>query len=289
MKKFVGAVILIFVVILAIQYKRSEPPNRDVGQGDIRIVSLAPNLTEILFELGLGDQIVGVTNYCTYPPEALKKEKVGDFINPNFEKIVTLKPDLIVSEHWPSSKTVPRLREFGLHVFEVLSPMSLEEIYQILREVGQAVDRFDRAEALIHNMQERLEVIGENTVKLSRRPSVYVEIDLPSWTIGKKSFITEALHLCGVRNLFEDIEKRAFQASKEMILARNPDIILTYTVSASAIRQRPGWDRIKAIQKARIIDDFDRSLLSHGNHRLILGMEELQARILEMMGALQEG
>lgn len=283
MKRFLGSAALIFLVILGLQWARSVPLDEPSQRDGLRIISLAPNLTEILFELGLGDQIVGVTNYCTYPPEALEKEKVGGFINPNLEKIVSLKPDLVVAEHWPSSKTVPRLREFGLQVTEVISPRSFEEIYQVIRGVGETVNRSQGAEELIHRMKKRLEAIEAKASSFDHSPSVYVEIDLPSWTIGKQSFITEALLLCGAHNLFEDIDKRSFQASKEMIVDRNPDVILAYTVAAPAISQRLGWDDIKAVQNGRIIDDLERSLLSHGNHRLIEGMEQLQARILDMM------
>ncbi len=283
MKKFVGAILLILLIIFAVQASRRAPSNQSVPQEDVRIVSLAPNLTEILFELGVGEQVVGVTKYFTDSSQGQQKEVIGDFLNPNLEKIVSLKPSLVIAEHWPSSRTVPRLREFGLPVLETLSPTSLEEIYQIIREVGKVVDRSQPAEALIQSMKERLRVVKERAVQLSDRPSVYIEVDLPTWTIGIRSFITEAFHLCGARNLFDDVEKRALQASKETIIARNPDIILTYTVSAALISQRPGWDQIKAVQNGRILDDFDRALLSHGNHRLIEGMEKLQARILTMM------
>ena len=283
MKKFVGAILLILLIIFAVQASRRAPSNQSVPQEDVRIVSLAPNLTEILFELGVGEQVVGVTKYFTDSSQGQQKEEIGDFFNPNLEKIASLKPSLVIAEHWPSSRTVPRLREFGLPVLETLSPTSLEEIYQIIREVGKVVDRSQPAEALIQSMKERLRVVKERAAQLSDRPSVYIEVDLPTWTIGKKSFITEAFHLCGARNLFDDLEKRALQASKETIIARNPDIILTYTVSASLISQRPGWDQIKAVQNGRILNDFDRDLLSHGNHRLIEGMEKLQARILTMM------
>ncbi len=283
MKKFVGTVLLILLILFALQASRRAPSSQSVPQEDVRIVSLAPNLTEILFELGVGEQVVGVTKYFSDSSQGQQKEEIGDFFNPNLEKIVSLKPTLVIAEHWPSSRTVPRLKEFGLPVLETISPTSLEEIYQIIREVGKVVDRSQPAETLIQSMKKRLRVVKERAVQLSDRPSVYIEVDLPTWTIGKRSFITEAFHLCGARNLFDDVEKRALQASKETIIARNPDIILTYTVSASLISQRPGWDQIKAVQNGRILDDFDRALLSHGNHRLIEGMEKFQARILTMM------
>ncbi|MEE8460890.1 MAG: ABC transporter substrate-binding protein, partial [Acidobacteriota bacterium] len=269
--------------LFALQASRRAPSSQSVSQEDVRIVSLAPNLTEILFELGVGEQVVGVTKYFSDSSQGQQIEEIGDFFNPNLEKIISLKPTLVIAEHWPSSRTVPRLKEFGLPVLETISPTSLEEIYQIIREVGKVVDRSQPAETLIQSMKERLRVVKERALQLSDRPSVYIEVDLPTWTIGKRSFITEAFHLCGARNLFDDVEKRALQASKETIIARNPDIILTYTVSASLISQRPGWDQIKAVQNGRILDDFDRALLSHGNHRLIEGMEKFQARILTMM------
>ncbi len=283
MKKFVGIVLLILLILFALQASRRAPSSQSVSQEDVRIVSLAPNLTEILFELGVGEQVVGVTKYFSDSSQGQQIEEIGDFFNPNLEKIISLKPTLVIAEHWPSSRTVPRLKEFGLPVLETISPTSLEEIYQIIREVGKVVDRSQPAETLIQSMKERLRVVKERALQLSDRPSVYIEVDLPTWTIGKRSFITEAFHLCGARNLFDDVEKRALQASKETIIARNPDIILTYTVSASLISQRPGWDQIKAVQNGRILDDFDRALLSHGNHRLIEGMEKFQARILTMM------
>ncbi|MCK5351982.1 ABC transporter substrate-binding protein [bacterium] len=283
MKKFVGAVLLILLILFALQASRRAPSSQSVPQEDVRIVSLAPNLTEILFELGVGEQVVGVTKYFSDSSQGQQKEEIGDFFNPNLEKIVSLKPTLVIAEHWPSSRTVPRLREFGLPVLETISPTSLEEIYQIIREVGKVVDRSQPAETLIQSMKKRLRVVKERAVQLSDRPSVYIEVDLPTWTIGKRSFITEAFHLAGARNLFDDVEKRALQASKETIIDRNPDIILTYTVSGLVMSQRPGWDRIKAVKNGRILDDFDRDLLSHGNHRLIEGMEKFQARILAMM------
>ncbi len=187
MKKFVGGILLILLLIFVIQASRWASSNQSVPQEDVRIVSLAPNLTEILFELGVGEQVIGVTKYFTDSSQGQQKEVIGDFLNPNLEKIVSLKPSLVIAEHWPSSRTVPRLREFGLPVLETLSPTSLEEIYQIIREVGKVVDRSQPAEALIQSMKERLRVVKERAVQLSNRPSVYIEVDLPPGPLEKRA------------------------------------------------------------------------------------------------------
>ncbi len=282
MKKLIAAIIVILLAVLAIQYARVVSVSRTSGVGHPRIVSLAPSLTEILFELGVGENVVGVTRYCTYPPEAQKKEKIGDFISPNIEKIVSLRPELVLAERWTSSKIVSRLRQMGLNVVETVSPTSLAEIYQVIREVGTAVGKSDGAMALIESMQHRVRAIQERSKRFPYRPTLYIEIDLPSWTVGRNSFINEAISLCGAQNVFEDIARPALQVSKEMVIQRDPEIIVSFEASASEIQRRPGWDQIRAVRHGKIIH-LKPNLLSHGNHRLVEGMEDLQVRLEAML------
>lgn len=282
MKKLIGAIAVILLAFLTIQYLRS-PTNGPTRQNHRRIVSLAPSLTEIVFELGAGEQLVGVTNYCTYPPEAQKKDRIGDFVTPNIEKIVSLKPDVVLAEQWTSTKIVSRLRGAGLRVLETLSPKSLAEIYQVIREVGTAVGKHDRVQALITEMQERVRAIEERGKRFPRRPTIYIEIDLPSWTVGRNSFINEAVYLCGARNVFEDVERPALQVSKEIVIERDPQMILSFEASAAEIGRRPGWNQVDAVRNGKIIHGFDQNLLAHGNHRLVDGMEDLQARLSELL------
>jgi iron complex transport system substrate-binding protein len=270
------------LVLLAYQQIRRNRTAPVAPNANLRIISLSPTLTEILFELGVGESVVGVTTYCVYPPEAQQKEKIGDFVNPNIEKMLSLKPDLILAEHWSSSKIVARLQEARLNVVEVTSARSIEEIYQVIHQVGQAVNKDEAARAIEANMRRRIDLIRAQAERMSYRPKIYIEIDLPSWTVGRNSYTSEAVTLCGARNLFEDMEKPALQVSKEVIIERNPDIILSFDAPAAEYLQRPGWGRIRAIQQRKIIDDVGRNLLSHGNHRLVVGMEQLQARLLQM-------
>ena len=248
-----------------------------------RIVSLAPNLTELLFELGVGSRVVGVTTYCVYPPETQKIEKIGGFINPSLEKIVSLKPQLVVSERWTSSKTVPSLRRLGLRVVEAPSPFSLTEIYQLMRIVGDSIGRLERAGQLVQSMVDQVRKIREKGKTFPHRPTLYVEIDPPSWTVGSESFVNEAISLCGAQNIFGDVNRPALQASKEVIVLKDPEIILSFDARASEISRRPGWHRIRAVRNGSIIDDLDRDLLTHGNHRLVEGMRQLQERVQQSL------
>lgn len=283
MKRRLLPVLLIILLLTTLSCTQEKTTLKQSDHKGLRIISLAPNLTEILFKLGVGEQIIGVTVHCTYPPEAKEKEIIGDFIRPNLEKIVKLKPDLIVAEKWPSSKTVSQLRQFGLRVVDPVSPRSLKEIYTIIRTMGQIVEKNKEAKQLITDMKKRIKIVREKGNKITRRPSVYVEIDLPSWTIGKQSFVNEALNICGADNLFADIQKRALLASKETIIARNPEIILSFSANSKRISERPGWTSIRAVRNGNIIDDFDQDIISHGNHRLVEAIEQLQIRFINIL------
>ncbi|MFQ5739821.1 MAG: ABC transporter substrate-binding protein [Acidobacteriota bacterium] len=284
MKKFVLGVAVVLGLILVLQWVRLDSLDPTRAVRGMRIISLAPNLTGLLFDLGVGGHVVAVTTYCDYPPEALKREKIGDFINPNFEKIVRLKPDLVFAEEWSSSKTVPRLKQLGVHVEEVPTPRSLHEIYRLIERVGDLTGQSLEAEVLIQNMQERVAKIEARARRFPTHPRLYLEIDRPSWTVGGSSFTNQAIELCGARNIFSDLARPAPQVSEEAIIERNPDIIISFASSTAEIRRRGGWNRIGAVQSGRIIDDFNPDLLSRGNHRLVEGMEALQTRIELLMG-----
>ncbi len=284
MKRIAVGVFSVLAILLLLQRLRSpdELPSRPAR--DLRIVSLAPNLTGILFDLGAGQQVVGVTAYCTYPEEAAKREKVGDFINPNFERIVSLKPSVVVAELWSSSKVATRLRQLGLRVEEFPTPKSLGEIYSLIENVSDLVGRRSVAEGLLRDLRDRVERIRARATEFPSPPKVYLEIDLPSWTVGSSNFTSEAIEICGGENVFADLPTPASQVSGEVVIARNPQVIVSFVAKADQIRSRPGWDAIDAVREGRIIDDFPESLLSQGNHRLVTGMERLQSRLREVMG-----
>jgi iron complex transport system substrate-binding protein len=282
MKRFVLSGACLLIGLLGYQQFRHNREIRSLQPDSGRLISLSPTLTEILFELGSGDCLVGVTTYCVYPPEAQQREKIGDFVNPNFEKILGLKPDLVFAEQWSSSKIVPRLRASEIRVVEIPSPRSIADIYQVILETGRAVQQQAKAREIVDDMRRRVGHIELTAAKMEWHPDIYVEIDLPSWTVGRTSYTSEAIELCGGRNIFDDVEKPAMQVSREVVIERNPDVILSFDSPLAEYQARPGWEGIKAVQQGRVIDDVGRDLLSHGSHRLVVGMERLQERLLQM-------
>jgi iron complex transport system substrate-binding protein len=279
---FLYLLALLLALLLYQQFRGRGSTTPDANEG-FRIVSLSPTLTEILFELGKGNQIVGVTNYCDYPPEVRQKERIGDLINPDLERIASLRPSLILAERWSSTKIVTRLQGMGFTVAELPSPRSIAEVFDLIKRVGANVGRQECAQEIVLEMKKRIEVIQERAGRLPSHPRLYVEIDLPSWTVGRLSYTHEAVTLCGARNVFGNVEKPALLASQESIIQRDPEIILSFDASAGEIGRRPGWASISAVREKKIIDDFERDLLSRGSFRLVRGMEELETRLEHLL------
>jgi len=279
LRRFSLAVLAVLSVLALLQLSRRQLPEPQTSSDSRRLISLAPNLTTLVFELGLGNDLVGVTTYCDDPPEAQTREKVGNLLNPNLEKILALKPTLVLAERWSSSRTVPRLRQLGLEVFETPTPRSLREIRDLISGLGTLLDRQSDADRLIQTMRKRLEGVQERARRYAWTPRVYIEIDVPAWTVGRISFTNEALALSGFSNIFSDVDQPAPRVSTEAIIERNPDIIISFAAPAEAIAARPGWQNIAAVQRNWIIDDFAEAWLSRGNDRLVEGMELLQQRV----------
>ena len=192
-----------------------------------RIISLSPSNTEILFALGLGDRVVGVTNVCNYPPEAKEKEKIGGYSNPSLEKIINLKPDLILATFGNPGKLIDQLKKFDLPVVG-LNPKTIEEIFGSIELVGKITDKEEKALELVENLRGRTEKVLAKTEKLTReqRPRVlYVVWYKPLWTAGSGTFIDELIQKAGGVNIAGDLSGGP-KMSLEAVIEKNPEIII---------------------------------------------------------------
>jgi len=170
-----------------------------------RIVSLAPSNTEILFALGLGDKVVGVTEYCDYPSEALDKEKIGGFSTPYIEKIIFLQPDLILANSIHAKEIIPALEERGLTVF-ALAPKNLDGILEDIKMVGKIAGKEEEASKLVAQMEARIKAVTDKTKKLEKRPGVfYITWHDPLWSAGSGTTTQGLIEKAGGVNIFQDI------------------------------------------------------------------------------------
>jgi iron complex transport system substrate-binding protein len=192
-----------------------------------RIVSLAPSITETLFALGLGDRVVGVTDWCNYPPEALEKEKVGGYTTPDIEKIVALNPDLILVAHGTPMEVINTMVGLGLTLFGIKTT-DLDDLLNDIRRIGEITDKELEAQALTSEMAVEIQAVTDQTEELEQRPRVfYIVGHEPSlWTVGSGTFIHELIEKGGGVNICQNITGYT-EISIEYVLARDPEIIIT--------------------------------------------------------------
>jgi iron complex transport system substrate-binding protein len=247
-----------------------------------RIVSLLPSNTEILFAVGAGDRVVGVTSYCNYPPEAAGREQVGGITNKSLsvEAIVALEPDLVLAAG-AQDEIIKAMEQAGLTVI-VLKPATLADIYTNIQLVGQITGHADRAAAVVADMRRRAEAVSKKVAAIpaDERLTVFYEVwDEPLMTAGPNTFIGQMIEMAGGKNIFAEVDEDWPQVSPEVIVARNPAVILGPqshgdALMAEQIAARPGWANLAAVQNGRIYL-LDGDMISRPGPRLIDVLEEI--------------
>jgi len=250
-----------------------------------RIISLAPSTTEILFALGLDDEIVGVSSFCDYPPKALTKEKVGTFSQPNVEKILSLRPDIIFCTGLEQAPVITRLRQLNLKVY-VSDPSNFVELFNSIKEIGRLTDTEKEADSLIEGMNKGMEeIISEaKSIPEGKKVKVFVEIwSSPLMTAGRGSFIGELIALAGGINIAYDVKRPYSYFSPEQVLKHDPDcIILAYMDKKDPVKtagERFGWSSIAAVKNNRVYNDISPDLFLRPGPRLVEGLKEIHERL----------
>ena len=239
-----------------------------------RAVSLAPNLTEIVFAVGAGHKLVGVTDYCNFPAETKNIQKIGDTLKPNIENIIALKPQIVlVSTASQLESFTKTLEEKGIIVF-VTNPASLDKIYQSIEKIGEIFSAEDQAERIVANLQDRVAKVEEKAEN-SDHPKVFVQIDKSLYTIGKDSFITDLIKLAAGISVTENLETPYPKLSKETAIALNPEIII---LSESPGNTEPNevFKNSAAVKNNKVFK-IDADLLSRPSPRIVDGLEQLAA------------
>ena len=250
-----------------------------------RYICLAPSTTEILFALGLDEEIIGVSSYCNYPDKAKTKNKVGDFSRPNIEKILSLKPDYIFCTGLKQAAAVTELRRLNLKVY-VSDPINMKELFGSIRDMGKITGREKEAEYLIKDMESQIEKVASQVklVPLNKKPKVFIEIwNEPLMTAGGGSFIDELLALAGGINIASDTRQAYSIFSAEEVIKRNPDcIILTYMARERPLKligERFGWKEISAVKNNRLYNDINSDILLRPGPRIVEGLKEIYKKL----------
>jgi iron complex transport system substrate-binding protein len=248
-----------------------------------RIVSLAPNLTETLFAVGAGDQVVGVTMFCDYPEAALTRTQVGGFTSDtiSIEQIVALDPDLVLATGGFQLETIQALEPLGIPVI-ALDPNSLDTVMAMIELLGQLTGHDAEAAAVVADMTQRMAVVTGIAagIPAEERLTVYWQIwDEPLMSAGPKAFPGQLIDLAGGSNVFADSGEFYPMVSAEEVVSRNPQVIMGPNshgdrLTIETFQQRPGWTEIEAVVNGRIhvVDD---NIISRAGPRLVDALEDI--------------
>ena len=224
-----------------------------------RVVSLAPNLTEIIFALGKGDQLAGDTDFCDYPPEATLKPRVGGPINPNLEQIVAIMPDLILATKSINRReTVDALDRLRLPVY-VTDPHSVDEMVASVEHIGNALHSENTSAPIVKNLHERLSDLDRRLAGTLPRSVLFVVWTDPLISIGRDTFIADALRRAGARSVL-DTSAEWPRINLEEIIRLQPEYLVFASAHAAdsqrdidALRSRPGWRDLDALRQGKIV------------------------------------
>lgn len=248
-----------------------------------KIISLSPSNTEIAFALGLADRLVGVTDYCNYPLEALEKEVIGGFATPNIERIIELEPDLLLASTI-HEEVINQFDALGIPVL-VIESANLEELFTSISLVAELAGVSDQGESLISSMQLQIKSIEETVSQINddQRVLVYYEVYSDSlMSAGNSVFINEIIELAGGINIFNDIDENYPQISAEVVVERQPQVILypdyhgTAEMVIESMTSRPGWESIPAVIEGRVYAISDDAFARPGP-RVVNAVEEAAA------------
>jgi len=234
-----------------------------------RIISIAPSVTPILFEIGVGDKVVGLTDYDNSPYDfsawfaAGNMTSVGGFSTPNLEVVLLLQPDIIFTTDI-NDAMIPNMRNLGLNVI-VVGPKSINDIYQTIKLIGKATGAEDNANTLVNKLTNQINHVTAtiNAANIAVKPTVYCEIwssNAGLMTVGSSTWLNDVINTAGGINLFSNVTEEYPTTSSEVIITDNPDIILLPTDMGGApsygsvdkVKARPGWNTINAVTNDRI-------------------------------------
>lgn len=239
-----------------------------------RIVSLAPNMTEILFAVGAGGHVVGVSDYCDFPKEVRKIPHIGG-AQIQTESVLGLRPDLVVANAAIQPGIIAQLRAAGLPVI-AFRPSRWESVLATIRRVGQAVGCDQAADLVARKMEDRRRVV-ERKIKGRKRVRVFVEIwNKPLMTAGPGTFIHELIQMAGGDDIAGDQQRPWSVIPTEVVLVRNPQVIILTCKNRGEVMARPGWEEMDSVHSGRVYE-VNPDIYSRPGPRLADALENLAA------------
>lgn len=250
-----------------------------------RIVSMAPNTTEILSAIGVEDKIVGRTIYCNYPESIEAVTAVGDIRNPNVEEIIALEPDLVVGSTHVSDEVINKLRDVGINVVFLDNEENFEGTYEAITSIGELVGEPEKAAEVVADMKQNIEETIEkvNALNKTEKPKVYYMIGYGEYdnTAGGDTFISEIINLAGGENTAQNV--MGWETTKEAIAENEPDMIISPSydgsgITAEDLQNTDFYKDLKAVKEGKVYE-IDGDMISRQGPRLDDALEQMAETI----------
>lgn len=250
--------------------------NVTIEKEPLRVISIAPSITETIFALGKEDVLVGRTDYCDYPAEVLEISSIGTLTEPNIEIIAALKPDVVFASTHFKKASLEAIEQLGVPVVMLYGQNSFESVYDIISTAGMIFNVNDRAAKLVNDMKTKV----ENTisvVKNASKPSVYYVVGFGEWgdyTAGGDTFIGNLITMAGGENIAGDVSGWSY--SLEKIVEKNPRIMICsiFGDTKESLKQANGYKDLSAILENRLYE-VDNNMIDRQGPRLADGLEAL--------------
>ncbi len=251
-----------------------------------RIISMAPSITETVFALGLGDRVVGVSDFCDYPPEALDRPKIGGVVNPNMEAIVALNPDLVLALPNTTHESLFRsLRSFGINVITLRNDR-LQDLFTTIERIGEETSTQSEAGEMSEALRAKFSEVSGKVADRPRRKVMFIVGVDPLFVAGRGTFIDELIEMAGGENIAADSLSKYPRLGIEEVVSRAPDVILYTSLNFELTPEQEvmakalwsGYPSIPAVQNDRIhglVADY----VTLPGPRLAIGVEEMARAI----------
>jgi iron complex transport system substrate-binding protein len=281
------AIVIAFVAMITLPLagcRQQQEPAKPANAAP-RIVSLAPSLTEMLFAIGAGDQLVGRTTACDWPTEVKEITIVGAFGRPSLEILASIKPDIVVDVDLDGNQTGDRITSLGIRR-EHIRCLTPDDVPSALRTLGRLSGHVRKADSLANAIESGLAAYRKEAAAKSGKTRVYLEIwDDPLWTGGKHSFTSAMVSYAGGCNIGDAVDKEYFEVSPEWIISQNPELIACMymskgNASGEKVRSRTGWAGLDAVRNGRVYGNFDNNIYLRPGPRVLEGIAGLK-KLLE--------
>ncbi len=248
-----------------------------------RIVSLSPSNTEIVFALGAGDKLVGITSFCDYPEETKDVEKIGDFEGPNIEILKKVQPDVIMAGVYVQDDIAIAIENLGIPVITT-EASEFDEIFESIALIGKLVGEEKKGEKIIQDMQNTIDNIKSKTKTLNKPKVFYVAWADPLITTGRDTFVDDIISISGASNVAGEIVGWTHYSTEEL-LRQNPDILIVAWhatnegISKEEIMADPILKNLDCVKKGHIYIMKDDNLISRPGPRIVEGVQEMAEAI----------